>query len=108
MQERRKRIAAYSEYYSSVDIEPRRKKRKVENISGENSPQGVSDEDNGQSSSSEDDGGSEEETRKPKRKKLKWLKKKFNPGEELNTTTLELEVAQDCLNSSHVLLKCSR
>ena len=105
VQERRKRIAAYSEYYSSVDIEPRRKKRKVENISGENSPQGVSDEDNGQSSSSEDDGGSEEETRKPKRKKLKWLKKKFNPGEELNTTTLELEVAQDCLNSSHVLLK---
>ena len=101
VQERRKRIHAYSAYYSSVEVEPGRKKKKVDNIPGENSPQGVSEE---EFSSSEDEDGSETEYRKPKRKKLKWLKKKLNPKEDLKTTILELEVAEDCLKASNLLL----
>ena len=43
--------------------------------------------------------------RKPKRAKLRRLKKKLNTEESLDETILELEVAQDCLTSSDVLFR---
>ena len=107
VKERRKRIQAYSEYFESVEakVEPRRKKRRVQddNISGEKSPQGIDCDDDHSSDSEFED--PEVGIRKSKEKKLVWLKKYLDPDEGLQKATVELDVAIDCLGSSDQLLK---
>ena len=45
----------------------------------------------------------ESDVRQPKAKRIKWIKQKFE--EEFDEIPLDLELALDCLESSHVLLE---
>jgi hypothetical protein len=96
LKERRMRILAYAEYYS--EVEPPKKKRKLEKSSGnKNFQKNLND------SHEEEESSDEEDSRKPKAKKIEWIKKKLD--EELDVTTLNMELAIDCLQGSNTLLK---
>ena len=93
IKERRKRLSAYEEYYENAEA-PKRKKQK---LTGRNSFQLNSV--NSEESSLE----SEDETRQEKGKKMEWLKKKLS--DELDSTTVLLDLALECLKSSDSLLR---
>ena len=99
MKERRKRLLAYSDYYSQAKVPAPKRKRKTENLSGNNYFQIASDD----SSEASGDEITESEERQPKAKKIKWMKHKLE--EEFKETVVDLELAIEVLEPVHVLLE---
>ena len=99
LKERRKRLLAYSDYYSQAKVPAPKRKRKTENLSGNNYFQIASDD----SSEASGDEITESEERQPKAKKIKWMKHKLE--EEFKETVVDLELAIEVLEPVHVLLE---
>ena len=96
LKERRKRLTAYCEYYSKATVPT---KRKAQKPSGNNyCPRSSED-----TSDEFSDDPTEVDGRQPKAKKIKWMKNQLDGRFE--ETIVDMELAIDCIEPSHILLK---